>query len=545
MLSHPERLLSRPKVLVVDDDPTSLELVAGILEPEDYDLVFATTGADALQLAAGQPDLVLLDHHLPDINGLEVCRRLKLHPSARHTQVIMVTANSDPNLEVQGLEVGAADFVTKPFSAAVLRARVRNSILLKQQRSLLARSERQARAFLNTAMDAVVVIDGDSRILELNAAGANMFGYTAQEALGQPVSMLMPVDVAAQHTGYVAQAHFNSLDLLSIRGGVRGGAMPVLGRTKQGHVFPVEVSMGSAGTTDEMLFVGVIRDITDRRRQEHEVAQSRQRELDISAAIQRQLLFGAPPTQIAGFDIALFNHPSQGVDGDFHIFTQLGSDRFEILTGDVMGKGVAAALMGAAVINSYRLAMTELSYQQQGGEPPSPAAIVNAIHRYMGEQLMALDAFVTLVLLRFDTVQQTLTWVNAGHTPSLLSLAQGGETRSFLGDNLPVGILPSEIYQEHTEPFHPGDTLMLYSDGVSESANPLRGLFGDDRVIGILEDGQRQRLAPSKILAHLQQALSEHRQGAVQNDDMTAIVVQRKPVPQICTLDTTADGALL
>lgn len=127
----------QPSLLLVDDDPTCLRLAASILDA-DSSLVIATRGGDALDLAAAGPELILLDHHLPDIDGLEVCRRLKADPATADIPVIFVTANQDPVLEAEGLEAGAVDFVTKPYSAAVLRARVRTHIALKRKTDLLA-----------------------------------------------------------------------------------------------------------------------------------------------------------------------------------------------------------------------------------------------------------------------------------------------------------------------------------------------------------------------------------------------------------------------
>ncbi len=127
----------QPCLLLVDDDPTCLHLAANLLDA-DYNLIVATRGQDALDLVTAGPELILLDHHLPDIDGLEVCRRLKAEPASADIPVIFVTANQDPVLEAAGLEAGAVDFVTKPYSAAVLRARVRTHIALKRKSDLLA-----------------------------------------------------------------------------------------------------------------------------------------------------------------------------------------------------------------------------------------------------------------------------------------------------------------------------------------------------------------------------------------------------------------------
>lgn len=130
------------KILVVDDDPTSLHLIADILEPNGYDLVFGTRGSDAIELCEAQIDLILLDYHLPDANGIEICQKLKHHPQFSNIPVIFITANQDHDLEADGFTAGAVDFITKPYSAAVMMARVKTHIALKRQTDLLLKMTR-------------------------------------------------------------------------------------------------------------------------------------------------------------------------------------------------------------------------------------------------------------------------------------------------------------------------------------------------------------------------------------------------------------------
>ena len=130
---------AEPRILVVDDDPTSLHLIAEILDGKGFSVTYATNGADALELVEEQPELMLLDLHLPDMDGFEVCRRLKAQPQFAAIPVMFLTANQDPVLEAQGLEVGAVDFVTKPYSAAVLRARTNTHVALARKTQLLER----------------------------------------------------------------------------------------------------------------------------------------------------------------------------------------------------------------------------------------------------------------------------------------------------------------------------------------------------------------------------------------------------------------------
>ncbi len=114
-------------VLIVDDESDLLNLLQFNLEREGYRTATAATGERALALALGQPspDLILLDLMLPDISGTEVCRRVRQHDGTRDTPVLMLTARTDEIDRVVGFEVGADDYVVKPFSVRELLLRVR------------------------------------------------------------------------------------------------------------------------------------------------------------------------------------------------------------------------------------------------------------------------------------------------------------------------------------------------------------------------------------------------------------------------------------
>ena len=120
----------RPRLLLVDDEPTNLQLLRQVLQA-DYRLLFATDGARALQLAKEQrPDLILLDIMMPGMDGYAVCQALKRQPLTAHIPVIFVTALTDTQDETRGFDVGAVDYITKPVSPPVVRARVRTQLSL-------------------------------------------------------------------------------------------------------------------------------------------------------------------------------------------------------------------------------------------------------------------------------------------------------------------------------------------------------------------------------------------------------------------------------
>jgi sigma-B regulation protein RsbU (phosphoserine phosphatase) len=125
-------------VLVVDDEKTNIMAIAGILKDE-VDVIVATNGETALKLAAArQPDLVLLDIVMAGLDGYAVCERLKADPVTREIPVVFVTAMDAEQDETRGLGLGAIDYITKPFSAPIVKARVRNHLELKHQRDQLS-----------------------------------------------------------------------------------------------------------------------------------------------------------------------------------------------------------------------------------------------------------------------------------------------------------------------------------------------------------------------------------------------------------------------
>lgn len=137
-MNLPNAGLAKPLILIVDDTPTNIQVLAENLI-KDYRVKVAASGEAALRTIAqqGKPDLILLDVMMPDIDGYEVCRRLKADSQTRSIPVIFVTALNTGSDEERGLSLGALDYITKPFYLPVVKARIRNHIHLKQMTDLL------------------------------------------------------------------------------------------------------------------------------------------------------------------------------------------------------------------------------------------------------------------------------------------------------------------------------------------------------------------------------------------------------------------------
>ena len=115
----------KSRLLIVDDEPTNIHLLSNILS-DDYEIRAANNGERAIEAAISQsPDLILLDMIMPDIDGLTVCRRLKENEATKDIPIVFVTSMSDPANEEKGLAAGAVDYISKPISPPIVRARVK------------------------------------------------------------------------------------------------------------------------------------------------------------------------------------------------------------------------------------------------------------------------------------------------------------------------------------------------------------------------------------------------------------------------------------
>ncbi|MDH5786555.1 MAG: hybrid sensor histidine kinase/response regulator [Chromatiales bacterium] len=143
MSTEPQSPAVRSKVLLVDDAPENLTILLEVLKDE-YQVVAARSGLKALEMAhqSPRPDIILLDVVMPEMDGYEVCRRLKQDEATRDIPVIFITALAEDVNEEKGFDVGAVDYITKPISASIVRARVRTHLALKQAQQQLQQQNR-------------------------------------------------------------------------------------------------------------------------------------------------------------------------------------------------------------------------------------------------------------------------------------------------------------------------------------------------------------------------------------------------------------------
>ncbi|MDD2667469.1 EAL domain-containing protein [Zoogloea sp.] len=190
------------RILAIDDTPANL-LTLGAALSEEFDVQIATSGAQGLALAAKMPpDLILLDVMMPGMDGFETCRRLKADTRLKDIPVIFVTALNDIESEIQGLGLGAVDYITKPIQVSIARQRIRNLLEREQlRRQLMAQRDQLALEVaehartqvmlrkLTVAIEqgpaTVVITDPDGTIQYVNPGFTAMTGYDATEVIGK------------------------------------------------------------------------------------------------------------------------------------------------------------------------------------------------------------------------------------------------------------------------------------------------------------------------------------------------------------------------
>jgi PAS domain S-box-containing protein len=260
-------------ILIVDDEPPIVAILRDLLQREGYRTIDATDGATALYLAqAHRPCLVLADGAMPGMSGIELCRRLKQNHATADIPVIMVSGVVDAAAIEAAESVGVVDYIKKPIDRDETRFRVRAQLRLRSTTRFAEREGAQLAAISRSARDAIVLMGSDGRIVHWNLAAESMFGYAAGEALDKNLhEMLAPQRFIEAHRKGMPEF-------------VSGGGGAAVGRTlelaavrRTGEEFPIELSLTSTKIEDQWYAVGIIRDITDRKRVEDAVRRSEEK----------------------------------------------------------------------------------------------------------------------------------------------------------------------------------------------------------------------------------------------------------------------------
>ena len=235
-------------------------------------------------------------------------------------------------------------------------------------------------------------------------------------------------------------------------------------------------------------------------------------QLEVARQVQLELLPPRDP-ELSGFDISAYNFPTEEVSGDYYDWVRIYDDQIGVVIADVSGKGVPAALLMAFLRASLRAA-THIGY--------APHISMSKVNYLLWESIER-NQFVTAFYGILDATNRTLAYANAGHNPPLLIDAEG-KARFDERGGVPLGMFRDTRYYEYYLTIAPGEILVLYTDGVTEAANPAGEEYGLNRLIEAVT--RNRDLAARELIDSIQRDVINWTDGLGATDDVTFFIIK-------------------
>jgi sigma-B regulation protein RsbU (phosphoserine phosphatase) len=409
---------------------------------------------------------------------------------------------------------------------------------LNAEQQAVPQSEAMMRTLLESASEGIIILDRDGRIVLVNAKIEEMFGHRRDELLGQTVQSLVPGRFQNTHASHCA-SYFRNPHTRPM-----GAGLEIHARRKDGAEFPAEISLSFAETEGQAFGICFVTDITERKQAEEalreyserleemvdertrELRQAQvqllsqqrlQQELELAMQVQTSLLPRQVPI-LDGFDFAATALPARYVSGDLYDFVSPDPDTCHIVLADISGKGLPAALLTLTARTLFR---AETEYDS------SPASILASVNSSFYKDLVQAETFITFFAARLDARLGTLTYANAGHTETLWCQYAVQGCRVLPSTGLPIGIYSNTAFREETLVLRPGDTLVFYSDGITEAANSHDELYGQERLADVLS--ANADLSAFDLSQVIVDSVEAFRVDAPRSDDLTLIVLKVLP----------------
>ena len=384
---------------------------------------------------------------------------------------------------------------------------------LEAARAAAEASEARTAAILEASLDAILTMDAEGRVVELNPAAEELFAWPRHEALGSALAdRLVPVHLRERHRQALAE-HL-ATGATRILG--RRVEVPALGR--DGEELPVELTVTRVPGAGPPLFTGFVRDLRTLRRTEAELRV-------LVASVEASLRPPRPP-EVAGLEVASrYLSAARGlqIGGDFLDVFQSDPGRWLVVLGDVCGKGAAAAARSSLSRHILRAASV------RSGVPSVLVGELNAV--LAAEDDPDGGALCSVVVAGFEPTPGTGGWgvqtCSAGHPLPVVVRAGGGA--GLVGEpGLLLGLYPEIALGDHDLVLAPGDALALYTDGIHEARNGGGELFGQERLVAVLDEA---RAGPAEAMADAVMEAVAGFAGAT-TDDVALVVLRVPPAVQ-------------
>ena len=400
-------------------------------------------------------------------------------------------------------------------NALVGQARTLATTLTDQVDQLVQLVETRTEAAVAASNRAIDL--GETLLLVLNAVsiiGAVLigWGYVARH-ITQPVVRITGAAAAFE------DQHFNPADLAKVR--QRTDELGDLARTFTRMAAEVQAR---TETLDRL-----VAERTSELNEKNEALERSKERVEAELEVARTLQLAMLPQRLPDsprYSGKASMVPAREMGGDFYDFFPVGEGRIGLVIADVSGKGVPAA---------FFMATSRTILQGSARERRSPGQCLAAANELLCEQ-NPLELFVTVFYGILDVETGELTYANAGHNPPLLARSNGNVASLPGTGGMAMGVMPDIAYKEGRVRLEAGDTLLLYTDGVSEAMDPDGREFSEERIVGSLSESCRQSV--EIVLSTVIDAVSRFVGDAPQSDDITCLVVRYKgPSPSAARLD--------
>ncbi|MGY6586760.1 MAG: SpoIIE family protein phosphatase [Wenzhouxiangella sp.] len=465
-----------------------------------------------------RPDLLLIASDQAEAETVALIRRVADHRHANHVPIVWLTRSADAAAHQPSScwLVASADLppdqLIQPLRGLHQQARRARQVIDDLERY---RYENQRQSEALDRHNIISLADASGTIFASSDRHGALTGFKRTQIIGAHLSEARPG---------MAPPEFSSDTLAELeerecwQGEYR---LP----TAHGRPCWVDTTIVPFKDPDGQIYrYMVIRsDITERKLGEQALLAASRREIALAGQIQDSLLVPPMPSVLGGALLASRFQPADGVAGDFHALTELGPGLFDVLIGDVMGKGVPAALIGAACKMHYHQVMLD-QLTRSSGRLPGLSDIMTGLQERLNPQLMELECFVTLTYARFDRAQGVITLIGCGHPPLLLVDSDRLETSS--NNHPPLGLIIEDRFEESHLSWPPGSVAVLYSDGLSESESEDGEALGDPALHAIARAQCAARSAPWMISAGILDGVNHHSPLDPPADDRTLLVIR-------------------
>lgn len=241
--------------------------------------------------------------------------------------------------------------------------------------------------------------------------------------------------------------------------------------------------------------------------------------LEDASRIQQTLKPKTNP-QVDGYDIAGQSIQCDETGGDYYDFItpdEWGQEKIGIVVADVIGHGISAALLMTSVRASFR---------ERIFSPGNGVAIVSDVNKRLVQDIEELSLFITMFYSEIDIKEKCFRWVHAGHESALSYNPATDAFDTLGGKGLALGVMEDSVYTEANIQIHPGQIILIGTDGLKEACNPQNELFGNERLQMVMRDNYRK--SAKDILDEVFEALENFRGSAERKDDETLVVIKVK-----------------